>query len=91
MNIKLGKFKGKLFVLCGLNIKKMTWLFIGIWLAEQGASIAIEFLFFGENFPHAFDSYFTLALVSAYFYYTNALGEFLLELAVTKKPGDLCK
>lgn len=77
---KLGKSKMKLFALCNFNISKMTWLFIGIFLAEQGISVSIEMLLVGDISHHWFDSVFLIALSGLYFHYSNALGEFLLDL-----------
>ena len=82
---KLGKIKAKIFVLCGLKIRNMTWLFLGIWLAQQGISMSIEFLLFGDLFPHAIDSIFTIFISTCYFYYVNELGDFLLDLHLNGK------
>lgn len=80
LNYKMGKLKGKIFMLCGLSIRKMTVFFIGLWLAIQGIFVSLEFLIFGEFFPHIGDSLVTIFIASAYIYYSHALGDFLLEL-----------
>jgi len=74
LDSKLRRLKIMLFVLCSFNIKKMTWLFIGLLFAEQ-AIIAT-----GGYFQHWFDSLFLFFISAAYIYYTNAMGEFLLDL-----------
>ena len=87
MNIKTnakikGKVKAWVFSLCGCSVRNMTWLFIGVFLAEQGVSIAIEYLIWGEHFTHGFDRFFTGWLACMYFLYIHSLGDFLLDLTL---------
>ena len=80
LDSKLRRHKIMLFVLCSFNIKKMTWLFIGLLFAEQAISMSVEKLATGGYFQHWFDSLFLFFISAAYIYYTNAMGEFLLDL-----------
>lgn len=80
VNRKLGKLKAKIFCLCGLSIRKMTAFFFGLWLASQGISASIEFLIWGELFTHIGDSIITLTLSVMYIYYSQELGDLLLDL-----------
>ena len=93
MNIKTkakikSKLKMKVFVLCSMSIKNMTWLFIGLYLAEQAISMAIEYLIWGEHFNHGFDHLFIGWLAGMYLAYANALGEFLLDLTLNSERGE---
>lgn len=88
INTKLSKSKAKIFALCGMNIQKMTFLFFGLFLGEQLISMAIEYLIWGETFKHWFDSVFFVFLSASYFYYSNALGEFLLDLHLNAEKVD---
>lgn len=80
LNRSIGKVESTIFSLCQFNISHMTWLFIGIFLAEQGLSVSIEMMIYGEHFSHWFDYVFLMVLTTSYFYYTNELGKFLLDL-----------
>lgn len=80
LNRKLSRSKAKVFTLCNFNIRSMTFLFFGILVAVQITSAGIEYLVYGETFKHWGDSLFFVLISGAYFYYSNALGEFLLDL-----------
>lgn len=88
LNYKLNRNKAKLFALCNFNIRNMTVLFLGIVIAQQLISAAIEYLLFGETFKHWGDSVFFILIANAYFYYTNALGCFLLDLQLNTEEVD---
>ncbi len=75
-----GKFKAKIFALCQLNISKMTWLWFGTTLFGQLVFASIEYVIWGETFPHIFDSIYFVFMAGTYFHYTNELGKFLLNL-----------
>ena len=79
---KMGKIKAKLFCLCALSVRRMTVYFVGLWLAIQGVFVSVETLFWGETFSHAGDSIVTMLISVAYFYYTHAMGDFLLDLTL---------
>ncbi|RLV60959.1 hypothetical protein D5018_03715 [Parashewanella curva] len=80
LNRKLGKTKAKIFALTSLSIKNMTWLFLGLLVGTQLMMAGVELLVWGETFQHWGDSISFIVIASAYFYYSNALGEFLLDL-----------
>lgn len=82
LNRKLGKVKAFVFTLCGCSIKKLTWLFLGLAIGEQLISVSLEYLITGEVFAHWFDAVFMFVIASAYFYFSYALGDFLLDLAL---------
>lgn len=89
LNYKLRREKAKLFALCNFNIKNMTYLFFGLFLGEQLISASVEYLIWGDTFKHWGDPIFFTLLSGAYFYYTNALGELLLNLHLNAKEEDL--
>ena len=88
LNSKLSRHKAKLFSLCGFNIKNMTFLFAGILFSEQLISAGVEYIIFGETFKHYGDSVFFILLANIYLYYTNELGEFLLDLNLHAEVVD---
>ena len=88
LNSKLSRHKAKLFSLCGCNIKNMTFLFAGVLFSEQLISAGVEYIVFGETFNHYFDSLFFIFLANVYLYYTNELGEFLLDLNLHAEVVD---
>ena len=85
LSYKLRREKAKLFALCNFNIKNMTYLFFGLLLAQQLLSASIEYFIWGYTFKHWGDAIFFTLLASAYFYYSNALGEFLLDLQLNSE------
>ena len=67
----------------------MTFLFFGLLMGEQLISAGIEYLIWGETFKHWLDSVYFVVLANLYFYYTNALGEFLLDLHINAEVVDI--
>lgn len=92
MKVKLNRSTGKVnafvFALCGLSVRNLTFLFVGIALGEQMISVAVEYLIFGERFQHWFDSVFLFCLTSAYFHFSCELGDFLLDLHLNGEIKD---
>lgn len=88
LKCKLSRSKAKIFALCNFNIKNMTYLFMGIFFGEQLISASIEYLIWGETFKHFVDPVFFTLLACSYFYYTNALGEFLLDLQLNAEEVE---
>ena len=88
LNKKLSRHKAKVFVLCSFNIKNMTFLFFGLLLGEQLISAGIESIFWGETFRHGGDSVAFILTANVYFYYSNELGEFLLDLTLNAEVED---
>ena len=85
MNIKAnisvdGKFKRKVFVLCGFSINKMAWL----W---QSVSVFVTLMFFvlesyigkGYYLSDA-NKGFIFIMALSFFHYADELGKFLLAL-----------
>ena len=88
LNRKLNRHKAKIFALCSFNIKNLTFLFFGLLFAEQLISASIEYMIWGETFKHWVDTVAFLVIANAYFYYSNELGEFLLDLQLNAEIKD---
>ena len=88
LNYKMSKDKRFVFSLCTMDAKKLTWVFIGIFVFEQLLSASVEYLIFGEIFHHWFDSLITGFIGGSYFYYLHALGDFLLKLITESEASD---
>jgi hypothetical protein len=58
----------------------MTNYFLGVLISEQLLDAAIQYTIFGEIFKWWGDSVVFMSLAIAYLYFSNALGEFLLDL-----------
>lgn len=75
-----GRFKKKLFLLCSLNITKLTWLWLGVTIFIELILLTIENVVGKEGVLNLLNSAFLIVMFSSYLHYTNALGEFLLKL-----------
>lgn len=78
------KMEARIFVLCQYSIRNLTVLFIGILVSEQLISAGIEFIVWGEMFPHIIDGIFYFFISWAYLGYSYKLGDFLLDLTLKK-------
>lgn len=82
LNRKLSKSKQFIFTLCDLKVQNLTMMFLGLVVAQQLISAAIEFAVWGEAFPHIIDSVFFFSVSWTYLYYLYGLGDFLLDMVL---------
>lgn len=85
LNRKIGKAKAFVFTLCACSTRNLTFMFFGVVVAQQLISASIEFLLFGEAFPHWIDSAFFITASCSYLYFLYELGDFLLDIAMNGK------
>jgi hypothetical protein len=84
MKPNLNKLDRFVFSLVVMDVKKLTWLFIGLICAEQFISYSIEKLTTGTGFIHGFDTVFIFSLVACYFYYLFKLGDLMAGIITGK-------
>jgi len=91
MKVKLNKIDRWVLSLVAMDVKKLTWLFMGLFIAEQICSYSIERAITGQGFQHWFDLVFTWSLTVTYFYYLSKLGDLLLGILSGEMPVHVSK
>lgn len=78
------ELQAKIFLICGCNVYKMFWLWVCVYFLVLMFQVSVEVIVWGEAFPNYFDIVITSFFLLSFLYFTNALGEFLLKLALSK-------
>jgi hypothetical protein len=91
MKVKLNKIDRWVLSLVAMDVKKLTALFIGLFIAEQLLSYSLEIAIAGQGFFHWFDLVFTWSLIVAYFHYLSKLGDLLLGILSGEMPVHVSK
>ncbi|WP_434927192.1 hypothetical protein [Shewanella sp. HL-SH2] len=91
MKVKLSKIDRWVISLVAMDVKKLTWLFFGIFISEQILSYSLEVAIAGNGFFHWFDLIFSWLLIVTYFHYLSVLGDLLLGILSGDTPIHVSK